>query len=946
MATADPRYAEVLQALAATFPRGSLTRGMEYATKQRVSDLQSFDGDRKIVAHVRGSGGNVYRCTILLKRAADGIYFEARCNCSVQFDCKHAAAAALETFAGRSLAAVLDAGPEQQPARQTRPQVEEWARRMAGASAAAASEPQAEQELRWIAKAKDGYGGIPTLEAAFVTRNIRGEIGRVRAVSITTISTSRAASVSFVDRSVARMLEEFNYTYTLGPEQIAPFVDDLVRRLVTAGKLFYDDATSEPLALGDSRPGNFVWQRDDAGRQRLQLEVVGEPVIVLPWLRPWYVDTKKSLIGSINNDLSLEELRLALGAPVLDESEIMRVDSVLREQKSAPRIPLPSAFVREQIHELDPLPRLAVYRDEHEKTVAGLSFSYDQERIMPGSPGTQIRKRSGDVSHVYRRNLLDEQAFLARLTSTQLGSDTKQAYGELVFPIATEHLATFLFRDLDSLRNEGWEIDMHPSVGTELIDATTVSLKAQLHEQTNRLFACDLGVLINGERIALTPILMKLFRECGDTNLTQYLAEKADNNRLFATLPDGRFIALPLERVQRMANFLVEMLNQKREGDVLVSLPAAVALHEAGNAGVELDDTALSSLALALRERSFGAHIAVPTSLRAQLRPYQYDGLRWLQFLRESCIGGILADDMGLGKTLQTLAHILVEKEAGRVVSPVLVVAPTSVVPNWLAEAERFAPTLGVLAYHGPSRHEHDARLHLHDVVVTSYPLLLRDQVLIEQSWYMVVLDEAQTIKNPQAKIARAVRSLQAEQRIALSGTPVENHLGELWSLFEFLMPGAFGDLSSFHRIFRFPIEKNGDQTRKQILIDRVRPFILRRTKEVVAADLPPKTEIVQRIDLHPEQLDLYETVRVAMDHKVRKQMKEHGLAQSRIIVLDALLKLRQVCCDARLVKLPSARTIRHNAKLTTLLTMVQEMLEEGRHLIIFSPIYQYACVD
>ena len=203
----------------------------------------------------------------------------------------------------------------------------------------------------------------------------------------------------------------------------------------------------------------------------------------------------------------------------------------------------------------------------------------------------------------------------------------------------------------------------------------------------------------------------------------------------------------------------------------------------------------------------------------------------------------------------------------------------------------------------------------------------------MERHHNLVVLDEAQTIKNAQAKISRAMRKLTTQYRLALSGTPVENHLGELWSLFEFLIPGAFGDLSHFHRTFRMPIEKNGDAARKQLLVDRVRPFILRRTKEVVAADLPPKTEILTRIELHADQLDLYETVRVAMDTRVRKQMKEHGLAQSRIIVLDALLKLRQVCCDARLVKLPSAKGIRHNAKLETLLSRIKNNDPKLLHL-------------
>ena len=330
--------------------------------------------------------------------------------------------------------------------------------------------------------------------------------------------------------------------------------------------------------------------------------------------------------------------------------------------------------------------------------------------------------------------------------------------------------------------------------------------------------------------------------------------------------------------------------------------------------------------------------MAAPAGLQASLRPYQSDGLAWLQFLREYELGGILADDMGLGKTVQTLAHILLEKEAGRLTAPALVVAPTSLMANWQAEAARFAPGLRVLLLHGAERARRFDEIGQHDLVLTTYALLPRDEALLRaRRFHLLILDEAQYIKNA-AKAAQTAALLPARHRLCLTGTPLENHLGELWSQFHFLMPGLLGDEKSFNTEFRTPIEKHGDASRNAFLVRRVKPFLLRRTKEEVAKELPPKTEIVREVELAGAQRDLYETVRLAMDEKVREAIASKGLARSQIVILDALLKLRQVCCDPRLVKLAGHDTRgAPSAKLDELMEMLAELLDEGRKILVFS---------
>jgi SNF2 family DNA or RNA helicase len=327
--------------------------------------------------------------------------------------------------------------------------------------------------------------------------------------------------------------------------------------------------------------------------------------------------------------------------------------------------------------------------------------------------------------------------------------------------------------------------------------------------------------------------------------------------------------------------------------------------------------------------------VDVPAGLNAELRGYQRAGLDWMQFLREFGFGGILADDMGLGKTIQTLAHILAEKEAGRLNAPALVVAPTTLMGNWQAEAARFAPGLRVLLLHGKDRKTLFDQMGEADVVLTTYALLGRDEAALRRHRYhLLILDEAQYVKNSRSKAAQTARLLDARHRLCLTGTPVQNHLGELWSQFHFLMPGLLGDEKQFNAAYRKPIELQGDVLRQDLLARRLKPFMLRRTKDKVATELPPKTEVVLPIELDGAQRDLYETVRVAMDAKVRDAIDRKGLARSQIVILDALLKLRQACCDPRLLDPTSGAG---SAKLDALMELLDTLLSEGRSVLVFS---------
>ena len=464
---------------------------------------------------------------------------------------------------------------------------------------------------------------------------------------------------------------------------------------------------------------------------------------------------------------------------------------------------------------------------------------------------------------------------------------------------------------------------------------------AELYESDNGWFNLDMGIIVEGERLPLAPLLANLFRSDPRWLEVAELERVPDDEGIDLYTARGKRLRVPAGRIKPLAATLIDLFDGFSGGDVLrLSRFDAPRL-------AELSDLRRWQFRgqndiMALAERLLAAQgisdVAPPADFRLDLRPYQREGLAWLQFLRTNALSGILADDMGLGKTAQTLAHLLLEKEGGRLDKPALVILPTSLIFNWKNEAARFAPDLKVLSLHGPERKSRFADISTHDVVLTTYPLLWRDaDELMQHSYHLLILDEAQTVKNAQSQSAEAVRKVDARHRLCLTGTPLENHLGELWSQFDFLLPGFLGTSKQFTRHWRTPIEKQGDIARRSLLARRIRPFILRRKKEDVAQELPPKTIIVRSVELEGAQRDLYETVRAAMDAKVRDEIARMGFARSQIVILDALLKLRQVCCDPRLVKASAARKVPERAKLDLLMAMLPELVDEGRRVLVFS---------
>jgi hypothetical protein len=484
------------------------------------------------------------------------------------------------------------------------------------------------------------------------------------------------------------------------------------------------------------------------------------------------------------------------------------------------------------------------------------------------------------------------------------------------------------------LESLGWLVTVSDNVGHRVHEADPAKWQSSLDAGDGGWFSLSVGFDVAGQRYDLLPILAGLL----ENDFLEETLDRPDNGHIYAPLPDGDALKLPIGRVRKILNHLSALIDPKFPDKARLHALDAASL--AGLDGLGIDTPPqLAELAAKLKDFSGIDPVPTATGLQATLRDYQLAGFHWMQFLARHGLHGILADDMGLGKTLQTLAHILTEKKSGHSRGlPTLVIAPTSVVPNWRAEALKFTPDLRVLVLNGPERKKYFRSIPHADIVLTSFALLQRDiDKLATVPFHLVVLDEAQYIKNPRSKMAQAACKLDARNRLCLSGTPIENHLGELWSLMNFLVPGFLGTEDAFNKRFRTPIEKDGDMERNAVLKSRVAPLILRRTKDQVAKELPPKTELVHLIELNTGQKDLYETVRATMNKRVREAIAARGIEQSQIVFLDALLKLRQICCHPKLLPEDYSNDVVESAKLDFLAELLAVLIEEGRRILLFS---------
>ncbi|HYO75695.1 MAG TPA: DEAD/DEAH box helicase, partial [Thermoanaerobaculia bacterium] len=537
-----------------------------------------------------------------------------------------------------------------------------------------------------------------------------------------------------------------------------------------------------------------------------------------------------------------------------------------------------------------PRPLLALQHDAWSAELHGeLLFLYDEwrassrSREMQTTVGRKLIRRDPEREEEFRKRLGELGAIAA-------SDGYRIRVGQL------EELAR-------KLSGEGWMLE---------IDSTPVRVADELElELSSGIDWFDLNVHANFGNVRL--------------GLPELLGA-AEAKRSLLRLSDGSYGIVPASWAEALAP-VVDL--GKRDGEAVRFRPAQAPLIDALlQSRTFKADQAFEDL----RQRIVAARPEPrqePPTLAAELRPYQRAGLGWLHFLRNAGLGGCLADDMGLGKTVQTLA-LLEELRAGGNTRPSLVVAPRSLLFNWAAEAKRFAPQLRVLEHHGADRAKNvftDC-----DVVLTTYATMRLDiEKLADTEFETVILDEAQAIKNASSQAAKATRQLQARHRLALSGTPIENHLGELWSMFEFLNPGLLGPARSFSRTFA---SKTTPPERREALARALRPLILRRTKSQVAPELPERTEQTLYCELEGKQKAQYDELRDHYRAALLSRVRKGGVDKSRMQILEALLRLRQAACDPALIHPDSDAP---SAKMELLLDELRDVLASGHRALVFS---------
>jgi non-specific serine/threonine protein kinase len=443
-------------------------------------------------------------------------------------------------------------------------------------------------------------------------------------------------------------------------------------------------------------------------------------------------------------------------------------------------------------------------------------------------------------------------------------------------------------------------------------------------------FDCHVSVLQNNSNLPLSS----LFKN-----------SRGDNDR-WARLDSGAYARVPGGTVAQLRTILGSVDPNCRVSNTIraeLSLAQAISLSRIQDPGFKVSlDKKLAALNQKLSSFSEIKQVKASKGFTGKLRHYQEDGISWLSFLHEFELGGILADEMGLGKTVQTLAFFqqLREKRGKREdKNPVLIVAPTSVITNWSYEIKRFTPNLKFLMLHGPGRKARFNDIPDVDIVLTSYALLRLDRYDLERHEFSyVVLDEAQNIKNPQATTTKAAKALRCRHRVALTGTPTENRPMELWSIMDFLMPGYLGSYEFFRANIERPILEGGTSIDvAQMLNAKTRPFILRRLKADVERELPPKIESVLHVEMTTSQRQIYSQILNEVRPKVFDAIKKKGVQGASISILAALLRLRQVCNHPNSIDALSDEPGFDSGKFNLLKDLVQEALESGRKILLFS---------
>jgi superfamily II DNA or RNA helicase len=900
------------QALRRQIAIPSLERGDDYFLSRAVRSLEQQDGGR-IDAIVEGT--RPYDVAL----SVEGPTLYATCECPFFLQqsgaCKHIwaairAASEQQLLPERALK-LVNRGSFTRPPAARKPSRAPWESFLTSLAAAArpVAPPRTTAVAEEIAYAIDSVPQATALTIRILGRSRKkdGEWSRWKPLS------ARAEDLETLepfDQESIALLQQRSFIHSIDSHVVIPARTTAwwIERLARGGRLFlqHGDQDLEPIGWDEHLPWTFrPAVVNDAARQVYRIEATiereGE---TLPLSAAGFVvngvviaDGSASRFDDGRKAAWLHALR-AKGPIEIPHADTEKFRSALLRAPIGD-LALPAELGWTTI-DLPPQPLLALRHDAWGSELhAELYFLYGDWRVSSRS----VEPQRVEGHTLTRRDRAAENALIARLTGLQVIN----AWDGFRIRLAQlENIVRILIAEEWSI-----EIDSSPLRVTDDVDV----------EISSGIDWFDLNASASfGElRIELPELLAA-----------------AEANRSLLRLADGSFGILPTAWAASLEPILD--LGQKHGEGVRFKTSQALLVDALLQSKQLTADAAFTDLRQRLAAAS-PAPAQEPASLKAELRPYQRAGLGWLLFLRESGLGGCLADDMGLGKTVQTLA-LLETVRAERTGRPSLVVAPRSLLFNWAAEAKRFAPKLRVLEHHGSDREKSLDSVVDYDVILTTYATMRLDITeLAGIDFEYVILDESQAIKNSASLVAKASRLLRGRHRLALSGTPIENHLGELWSLFAFLNPGLLGSSRSFSRTFT---AKTTPPERREALARALRPLILRRTKEQVAPELPERIEQTLYCELEGKQRRDYDELRDHYREALLGRISKSGMDKSRMQVLEALLRLRQAACHPRLID-PKADA--SSAKTDLLLEELNEVLHGGHRALVFSQFTSFLAI-
>lgn len=856
-------------------------------------------------------GSKLYKQTVNVYTQEEGVKIIGKCSCEIGRNCKHIVSSALAYLDEVSLKETPSV-----PKGNNKDEQNDWLSRLESAFSTEKPEPSAKSSILLyelsLSKSEE------EIELSLYTaRELKGGgYGKINRARPNTVFNTYKPPEYFKENDKETVL--LFKTLSQGLKTTVALKGKLgaliLEGAVSTGRCFWKRGHKKALGFSDERFLALAWTQE-AENSSLSFEL-GENTHLISVDPLYYVDTKSKEIGHVKTDLGRDQLELIAMAPKFPTESIEEIALYVASKIPQLSIKAPQSLDLNIIDNATLRPRIHL-KQYKESYRLGLTFIYNDMSVK-AFPYFDTQTFMAERIMI-KRDKEQERYFIDILKSYGFKEHDKE--------LTAQNIQTWksLLEAEETLKEMGFEVIKDNSFTLNFNIVEQIGVKV---EQTSHWFDVGMHIMVDDQRLPLLPIVSKLLNEGIDLDAEEDVCFEVERNT---------YITLSPEILSPIIKTFYELLEKPNSEGFKLNMYEAQVFGNFTSDRFNIEDKSnLKKLSQEIQKK----HVLEEKSkgLKATLRSYQEEGVAWMQFLRKYGFGGILADDMGLGKTLQTLAHLDIEKASDRLNRPALIVAPTSLLGNWKAEAERFVPNLRVALYYGSRRKDILDNINAFDLIITSYTLLTLDiESLKKEKFYYLVLDEAQKIKNAGSESAKAAKIIDTDYHLALSGTPMENHLGELHSIFDTVMPGFLGSIKEFKTLYQNPIENEKSSSAQERLNKRIRPFMLRRTKNKVAKELPLKTEIIRSVSFESDQAQLYETIRVSMEKSVRESIKAMGLAKSHISILAALLKLRQVCCDPRLLKIEEAQKVQESAKLEMLVDLVEELREEGRRILIFS---------